>query len=172
MLLKNFVNLNEEEIEMVRRWRNHPEVRRWMYTDHEISKEEHLSFIETLRHDKRNFYYLVYKVDKAVGVLSLTKVDFRNCNAYFGIYANPEEKIHGAGLILEKSAISLAFDVAQLHTLKLEVIEDNERVINFHKRMGFEEEGRLKEFVFKDGRWKDVIVMGIIKKGSVPEQPL
>ncbi len=136
VLLKNFVNLSDEEVEMVRRWRNHPEVRRWMYTDHEISKEEHLSFIETLRHDKRNFYYLVYKVDKAVGVLSLTRVDFRNRNAYFGIYGNPEEKIHGAALILEKSAISLAFDVAQLHTLKLEVIEDNERAINFLQKDG------------------------------------
>ena len=70
----------------------------------------------------------------------MNRLDPKNRNAYFGIYANPEEKIHGAGLILEKSAISLAFDVAQLHTLKLEVIEDNERVINFHKRMGFEEE--------------------------------
>ncbi len=38
--------------------------------------------------------------------------------------------------------------------------------------MGFEEEGRLREFVFKDGRWKDVIVMGMIKKGFAPEQPL
>ncbi len=172
VLLKNFVNLNEEEIEMVRMWRNHPEVRRWMYTDHEISKEEHINFIDSLKGDNKNFYYLVYKGRKPVGVMYLNRLDPKNRNAYFGIYANPEEKIHGAGLILEKSAISLAFDVAQLHTLKLEVIEDNERAINFYKRMGFEEEGRLREFVFKDGRWKDVIVMGMIKKGSVLEQPL
>jgi sialic acid synthase SpsE len=43
-----------------------------------------------------------------------------------------------------------------------EVIETNERAISFYKKTGFSEEGRLKEFVFKDGRWLDVIVMGII----------
>ncbi|MDW8097566.1 MAG: GNAT family N-acetyltransferase, partial [Aquificaceae bacterium] len=63
----------------------------------------------------------------------------------------------------EKSAMALAFEVAKLHTLKLEVIEDNERAISFYKRMGFVEEGRLREFVFKEGRWKDVIVMGMVK---------
>ncbi|MFN3264087.1 MAG: UDP-4-amino-4,6-dideoxy-N-acetyl-beta-L-altrosamine N-acetyltransferase, partial [Aquificaceae bacterium] len=166
VLLKNFVNLTEEEREMVRRWRNHPEVRRWMYTDHEISVEEHKEFVENLKRDKRNFYYLVCSEGKLIGVIYLNKVDLHNRNAYFGIYANPEEKIHGAGLILERSAISLAFEVAGLHTLKLEVIEDNERATNFYKRMGFVEEGRLREFVFKDGRWKDVIVMGMINPAS------
>ncbi|MGB9874387.1 MAG: GNAT family N-acetyltransferase [Hydrogenobacter sp.] len=41
------------------------------------------------------------------------------------------------------------------------MIETNERAINFYKRMGFREEGRLREFVFKEGRWLDVIVMGM-----------
>lgn len=171
VLLKNFVNLSQEEKEMVRRWRNHPEVRKWMYTDHEISEEEHMEFLEKLKEDKKNFYYLVLKDGKAIGVLYLNRVDFRNRNAYFGIYANPEEKIHGAGLVLEKTAIKLAFEVTNLHTLKLEVIEDNEKAINFYKRMGFLEEGRLREFVFKDGRWKDVIVMGMIESSN-PEKPL
>ncbi len=163
VLLKNFVNLKEEEINMVRRWRNHPEVRKWMYTDHEITEEEHRNFIESLKHNRRDFYYLVYKEGKPIGVLYLNRVDFRNLNAYFGMYANPEEKIPFTGLTLGKSIIILAFEVAKLHTLKLEVIEDNQRAIDLYKRMGFKEEGRLREFVFKDGRWKDIIVMGMIK---------
>jgi UDP-4-amino-4,6-dideoxy-N-acetyl-beta-L-altrosamine N-acetyltransferase len=43
-------------------------------------------------------------------------------------------------------------------------METNERAINFYRKTGFSEEGRLKEFVFKDGKWLDVIVMGIIKR--------
>ncbi|MDW8463861.1 MAG: formyltransferase family protein [Geminocystis sp.] len=52
VLLKNFINLTQEEKEMVRRWRNHPEVRKWMYTDHEISRGEHEEFIERLKREK------------------------------------------------------------------------------------------------------------------------
>jgi len=47
--------------------------------------------------------------------------------------------------------------------VKAEIIETNERAINFYKKSGFVKEGRLKEFVFKDGKWLDVIVMGIIR---------
>lgn len=162
--LKNFINLNLEQREMVRRWRNHPTVRQWMYSDHEISQSEHYHFIQRLAESQRDFYYLLYSREQAIGVLCLNRVDFRNCNAYFGIYANPEERIHRAGVLLEKAALHLAFDIAQLHTLKLEVIEDNERALNFYRRMGFQEEGRLKEFVFKDNQWKDVVVMGMIKQ--------
>jgi len=44
----------------------------------------------------------------------------------------------------------------------LEVFEDNTAAINLYKNFGFQEEGRLKEFIFKDGKWKDVIIMGMV----------
>ena len=72
------------------------------------------------------------------------------------------KKIPGVGRILDSLAKNIAFDILNLHTLKLEVIEDNKVVINLHKKLGFKEEGRLKDFVYKDGKWKDVIIMGIM----------
>lgn len=165
--IKNFINLNDEEVEMVRRWRNHTDIRKWMYTDHEINIEEHKNFIENLKRDNRNFYYLVYLADKPIGVFSLNRVDWRNGNAYIGVYANPEEKTKGAGDVLSRSLLFVAFTLIGLHTLKLEVIEDNERAIKFYKRMGFKEEGKLKEFVLKEGKRKDVIVMGLINPKSL-----
>jgi len=58
----------------------------------------------------------------------------------------------------------LAFEHLKLHTLKLEVLENNERAINFFKKLGFKEEGRLREFVFKEDIWYDAIIMGITEK--------
>ncbi|MFN4280629.1 UDP-4-amino-4,6-dideoxy-N-acetyl-beta-L-altrosamine N-acetyltransferase [Thermosynechococcus sp.] len=160
--LKNFIHLSLQEREMVRSWRNHPTVRQWMYSDHEISKLEHYQFIRKLVNSQKDFYYLLYTQEAPIGVLYLNRVDFRHQNAYFGIYANPEKRVHGAGILLEKAALRLAFDIAQLHTLKLEVIADNERALTFYRRMGFQEEGRLKEFVLKGGQRKDVIIMGML----------
>jgi len=162
--LMNFTNLNEEEKEMILRWRNSENVRKWMFTDRIISLEEHLEFIDSLKRDSRNFYFLVKKASEYLGVVSLTRLDLRNRNAYLGIYANPEKKIPGVGSVLGEILLKLAFDVAKLHTLKLEVFEDNERAIALYKRLGFVEEGRLREFVFREGRWKDVIVMGITEE--------
>jgi UDP-4-amino-4,6-dideoxy-N-acetyl-beta-L-altrosamine N-acetyltransferase len=58
----------------------------------------------------------------------------------------------------------LAFDTVELHSLKLEVIEENERSVDFYMKIGFKEEGLLKEFVLKDGKWLNVIIMGILNR--------
>jgi UDP-4-amino-4,6-dideoxy-N-acetyl-beta-L-altrosamine N-acetyltransferase len=66
------------------------------------------------------------------------------------------------GKILMDCLKNIAFKIAGFHTLKLEVIENNKRAINFYKTLGFTEEGRLREFVYKNDRWLDVIVMGMV----------
>lgn len=160
----NFVNLNPEEIEMIRNWRNNENIRKMMLSDHIISPEEHSNFIDNLREDNKNFYWVVKTGEESIGTISLNKVDFKNKNAYLGIYANPDHKLPGAGNILIENLKKLAFSKANLHTLKLEVIDKNERAINFYKKSGFLDEGRLKEFIFKDDRWYDLIIMGVINK--------
>ena len=94
-------------------------------------------------------------------------MDLSNKNAYLGIYTNPYNVKRGTGYALIECLKVLAFDIANLHTLKLEVIEKNKRAISFYKKAGFSKEGILRDFVFKDGKWCDVIVMGIINRKMV-----
>jgi len=132
-----------------------------MYTDHIISPDEHMQFLERLKTDNKNYCWVI-KGEDYLGVIALNKIDYKNKNAYFAIYANPNSKTIGIGRTLDKLAIKIAFEIFNLHSLRLEVIEDNKGVINLHRKMGFNEEGRLKGYVFKDNIWKDVIVMGKI----------
>jgi len=166
LLLINFINLNSVEKDLVRKWRNHKDVRKWMYQDHIISFEEHAVFIEKLKEENKNFYWLVKnKNGEYLGVIYLNKVDFLHKHAYLGIYSNPELK--GVGKFLVQALKELAFKIAKFHTLKLEVIEANKHAIEFYKKQGFKKEGKLKEFVYKNGEWLDVIVMGGWGKGIV-----
>ncbi len=160
--LLNFINLKEKELETIRNWRNHPNVRKWMYSQHEISKEEHRKFVESLKKSTQSVYWMIRMADKHVGVLYLNRVNFEQRHAYFGIYANPFNKIPGAGSVLCKLAIKLVFKILSFHTLKLEVMEDNEKAINLYKKFGFREEGRLREFVRRGGKWIDVVIMGMV----------
>jgi UDP-4-amino-4,6-dideoxy-N-acetyl-beta-L-altrosamine N-acetyltransferase len=161
--LINFIRLGAAS-EEVRRWRNHEGVRRWMYSDHLISKKEHLRFIDGLRDDSRNYFWKVEDQDGGIGVISLNKIDLKNKNAYLGIYANPDCPKKGAGKILIDLLKRLCFEIVKLHSLRLEVIEGNNRAVRFYRKMGFRREGRLKEFVFKEGQWRDVIVMAMIDR--------
>ena len=159
IILLNFINLSDDEKKLVLTWRNHESIRKWMYTDRIITPTEHDGFIKTLKSNNKDYYWLIENNDIYSGVIYLNKVSLKNKNAYIGIYSNP--KIKGAGKWLMDTLLKLAFDVTGLHTLKLEVLEDNLKAINFYKKSGFAEEGRLKEFILKDNIKKDVIIMGI-----------
>lgn len=159
----NFINLSEKEKEIVRGWRNSESIRRWMYTNHVISAKEHADFIKRIKNDPRNLYWLLRDKRDYIGVIYLNRVDLRNKNAYLGIYANPRRKLAGAGRTLVTSLKDIAFKALNLHTLKLEVLADNQRAIRFYKKFGFKKEGRLNNFVIRDGIYKDVLIMGINK---------
>lgn len=162
-ILKNFINLDIKEMEMVLRWRNNKSVRKWMYQSHIISPDEHIHFIDKLKEDNKNFYWLVKNnVGEYMGVISLNRVDFSNKNAYLGVYSNSDCKKSGAGSLLIGCLKELVFEKLNFHSLKLEVIANNEQAVTFYKKLGFSEEGKLKEFVFKDSKWHDMIVMGIV----------
>ncbi|MDN5310372.1 MAG: UDP-4-amino-4,6-dideoxy-N-acetyl-beta-L-altrosamine N-acetyltransferase [Methanolobus sp.] len=163
----SFLNMSEEEKEIVRNCRNHETIRKWMYSDSIISPEEHSNFIKSLRSNDRNYYWLVQKGHEYIGVISLNKIDSKNKNAYLGIYSNPYCKIKDKGSLLIECLKKLAFDTVKLHTLKLEVMCKNEKAINFYKKSGFEEEGRLRGFILKDNNWHDMIIMGIIEGENV-----
>ena len=45
---KNFVTLNKRQIDSVWEWRNHPDIRKYMYNSDIISYENHLRFLEAL----------------------------------------------------------------------------------------------------------------------------
>ena len=156
--IKSFVELTDEEKWTVLSWRNHPDVRSRMFSSHEISLEEHIQFLNKLRSDSTSLYWKV--ADK--GVVSLRKIDTKNGNAYLGIYKNPNCSDKSASLDLMKILLSKTFDDLNLHTLKLEVFSDNPRAVNFYNKCGFNQEGRLREFIKREnGIYADLILMGI-----------
>jgi UDP-4-amino-4,6-dideoxy-N-acetyl-beta-L-altrosamine N-acetyltransferase len=163
--VKNFIHLTQKEKETVRRWRNCRYVRDWMHAEHIISETEHLKFIENLKKDGKNFYWLVkHKTGRYLGVIYLQRVDFQYGNAYLGIYKNPFSKQFGIGTLLMDCLMKIAFNRLKLHTLKLEVIKDNRKAIHLYRKIGFKNEGRLKEMIFRDNKWLDVLIMGLIYK--------
>ena len=135
--LLNFIDLELKEKEMILEWRNHPDIRKWMYNEDEIKFEEHLSFIDSLKSRKDKLYFLVKKEDEFIGVIDFFGLDKKEIS--YGIYSNPNSKIMGIGRILNEISIDFAFNYLNANKLKLEVFEDNIQVRNLHKKYRFRE---------------------------------
>jgi len=137
ILLINFIDLTYKEKVMVLNWRNHTHIKKWMYTNSDISIETHLAFIQGLKEKKENKYFLIKQDEEFLGVIDFTNFNKIENSIYFGLYANPEIKIPGIGRILEKTSIEYAFNILNVAILKLEVFSENKQVRNLHKKFHF-----------------------------------
>ncbi|QOG12151.1 UDP-4-amino-4,6-dideoxy-N-acetyl-beta-L-altrosamine N-acetyltransferase [Arcobacter sp. FWKO B] len=138
--LINFTELTNEEQIMVLNWRNDPLIKEWMYNKNNISIEEHLNFIESLKNSKDKLYFLVKNKVDFLGVVDFTNISTKN--VFFGLYANPNSKIPGIGRLLDEICINYAFNTLHADILSLEVYSDNLKTINLHKKYKFQEVGR------------------------------
>lgn len=54
------------------------------------------------------------------------------------------------------------FSERRFHKCGARIFAHNEASLALHRRLGFVEEGRLRDQVFFDGRHHDVVMMGIL----------
>ena len=160
VILIDFPDMTGKERDMVLCWRNNSQIARSMFTSHLITRDEHEHFISSLSTDYSKCYFLVKRNDFYSGVVYLEKLNFEHKHGYLGLYVNPAEKGRGYGHLLMWIVQYLAFILFKLHTLKLEAIDNNTIAINLYTKHGFQKEGVLREYIFKNGEWKDIIIMG------------
>ena len=128
-----FQELSPDALEEVLRWRNHPEVRRWMHSGDPIPPETHLAFARKLADDPANRYWKVGNL----GVIYLNRIDRAAKSGEIGLYANPEEAGTGRGTRLLAILLEIAFEELGLERLRLEVLEENRRAVALYRKTGF-----------------------------------
>ncbi len=135
--LINFTDLTLEEKKMVLSWRNDSSIKQWMYNSDDISLENHLVFIETLKKSTDRLYFLVKRDSDYIGVIDFTNIDKANKSSEFGLYVNIESK--GMGNILLNSICEYGFNSLKIKKLIAEAFAKNEKAINLYKRFNFQE---------------------------------
>lgn len=140
--LINFIELSEEEKEMVLKWRNDSEIRKWMYNQEEIKLFEHLDFIENLKSRKDKLYFAVKKDNEFIGVIDFTQI-IENESLHMGIYTNPETK--GNGKVLLNKIINYSFNILNVKKIYSEVYEANKKAYELYKIYNFNNIGKRLE---------------------------
>jgi RimJ/RimL family protein N-acetyltransferase len=101
-------------------------------------------------------------------------VDYREVNAVarsatVGITIG-EKDLWGQGYGSEALGllVGFLFDHLHLHRVQLDTWSGNERAMRSFLRLGFREEGRLREAVWGSGRYFDAVVMGLLRSDWAP----
>ncbi len=155
-------DLNKESLLLIRNIRQEDQIRKWMYTDHLISDAEHLSWIESLRNDKKQIVFAVMGSNIPLGVISVNDIDVNHKKADWAFYLSNKAQA-GLGSILEYFFIDFIFNNLKIEKLNCEVIEGNETVIKLHKKFSFKEEGFRESNIIKENNRIGVHFLGLTK---------
>jgi len=152
--------MSENDLELVLSWRNDPQVRKNMYSNHIISLTEHEEWFQRESENEMSRLLIFERDEVPKGFVSFTKIDRRNKHAYWAFYSGSLSE-RGLGLSMEVLALKYAFEVLEIQKLCCEVLSFNDAVVNFHIKFGFEQEGVRKRHYVRDEQYYDIHQLAI-----------
>lgn len=152
--------MQQDDLELVRSWRNHPDVRCHMLTQHEISAEEHAQWFSRVQQDPQRHVVLVHENQQPLGLAHFTPVNPHGV-VDWGFYLVPQAA-KGSGSKLARMALDYAFKQQGWHKVCGQVISINAASRRFHLKMGFTLEGVWREQVWIHREWLSLWCYGLL----------
>ena len=102
--------------------------------------------------------------DVPIGVISLMNISDSNDSADLSvIVGHPEDRHHGYGAEAIGTLLDYAFGELELNRVGLSVFDFNEDAISTYQKLGFREEGRLRQALKRDRAFHDAILMSVLR---------
>jgi UDP-4-amino-4,6-dideoxy-N-acetyl-beta-L-altrosamine N-acetyltransferase len=171
MLICPLVEASPEVQADIRLLRNQEDVRRYMYTAHEITLQEHENWLKSLQGNARQAVFVVMHDGKAAGVVSLNSINATHKTADWAFYLDTGLQGKGLGSLVEFWMLDHAFAEAGLEKLNCEVLETNPTVVKMHQKFGFVVEGVRRKNILRDGERVNVVLLGITKEEWLAHRP-
>lgn len=128
--------LNTEYTDELRNWRNQDFVRNNMINHNLIEKEEHVHYIESLRHSKDNKVFLALNHQEPLAIITV-KIHWDENYIEPGTYIINEKYLgKGYGIIMSYFRLEYIFELMPEGKMKTIILDKNKRNINLQKKMG------------------------------------
>ena len=146
--------MTQDDLNLVLEWRNHPDTRKYMFSQHKISPEEHAQWFDRLGRDNSQTALLYIVNDVALGYVNFKKIE-APATANWGFHLNHAAP-KGTGKQFGQTALNYAFEVIKLRKVCSQVLEFNEKSIKFHLNLGFQREETMQQQYFNGKNYYNI----------------
>ena len=149
------------------RWFSDEDVTRWLGPPNFPSRAHQERFIELASASGGDAkYFAIETLDgKLIGDCGLRFIKWKSRKAEFFITIGEKEFWDkGVGSDALRIVIRLAFDKMNLNRLWLSVLVDNPRAVRCYEKCGFVREGLLRQESYVDGKYRDVLMMALLRE--------
>jgi RimJ/RimL family protein N-acetyltransferase len=134
---------------------------------HPVHQRSHEEWFDSIRQrpDVAIFGIRRRDDDELVGTCQLRGIDPVHRSAELLIRIGERgQRNRGYGEQAVRLLLAFGFRDLNLHRIQLQVFASNEAALRLYEKTGFVQEGRLRQAVHIDGRYVDVIAMGILRE--------
>ncbi len=158
----------KSDIQYFLKWFNDPEVTQYLLTYLPMTEMAEEKWIEGqgIGQTKAGFVIEAIEGDstKPIGSTALNNISPKDHNATFGIAIGDKDYwSKGYGTEAARLIINYGFEQLNLHRINSGAFAFNERSLRMHLRVGFKEEGCQREWVFKNGKFQDHVIFGMLR---------
>ncbi len=132
------IRLREEDIELVRQWRNSPQINQFMEYREHITPEMQIEWFRSVD-NYENFYYIIEYQDEKIGLINSSHIEWDTVSSEGGIFLWDEKyyetfvPVWASLCLLETSYFILGAGKSVIKTLR-----DNERAKKLNTHLGYE----------------------------------
>ena len=155
-------NISAQDQRELLKIRNNKEIRKWMYTEHEISSREHSNWIQSLNGEASRIALAMFEHNKVIGAFNIYNINNLHKTCEWGWFIDPLKSGGGLGSAIEYNLIDFIFTELKMYKQIVEVLEENTPVINLHKKFFFKEEGFKRFHFIKEGQRTSCYVLGLL----------
>jgi len=141
-------------------------VTRWLSFDsrtREQQSEVLTGAIERAKHTPRTEYYLAITTHADDRLIGFVRLGFSGVQAAkLGFAISAPHWGHGYALDAARTLIGYGFATLGLHRISAAIGRDNAASIAIVTRLGFTQEGRLRDHVFTNGAWRDSVLYSLL----------
>lgn len=160
--------VERQDLSIIRNLRNMPEVRLpygYPYTPETLEDIE--AEFDRKKGETRHKFLIVHREDsKPVGQVMLVfeeeGFDTSGC-AELRAFIHPDYQSNSVGTEAAFYAIDHGFNQLNLHRVWARVLETNEKSKGLCRRLGMEREGVLRDQLFIDGDYADMVYLGVLE---------
>lgn len=152
--------------EIYGRWYSDPEVwRLTSWTAEPLRSREVERLFEDREASTTERSFAIYRKAERepLGIISLMNISKAHASADLSIIVGDSaNRARGHGSDAMKTILNYAFEDLGLRRVGLSVFDFNEAAIKTYKRLGFRQEGRLRDAIRRDGAFHDAILMSVL----------
>ena len=157
--------ITEEDTDLIIAWRNSDAVRPYFIYQKPFTREGHREWLETMIGTGRAYQFIVCTIeeDKPIGCTYLRDYDRENKKIEYGVFLGSDDvKGKGIGTEILRLTLRFAFDKLHVHKVFARAFADNRASIGSFLKGGFAKEAYLKDEVYVNGQYRDIVLLGII----------